>query len=568
MEELELKQYFAIFMRWLWLIILGAVLAAGAAYVVSASMPPVYQATATLFVSQPANPSSPVGLDYSSLLGSERLAKTYGELIKKRPILQEVVESLDLRDDKGNPMSPERLASSVDVKPVRDTQLINVAVEHTDPAMAAIIANKLTEVFIRQSDAMQMARFAASKQNLEKQLATLDQEIKETQKALEAARAAAAGAGQQQAEVIRLENLIAAYKNSYASILKSYEDLRLTEARTVNNIIVAEPAQVPEKPVRPNKVMNTLLAGAVGMMLAVGTAFLIEYLDDTIKTPERLNQALGVTALGTIGRMPSTEKEPDRLIAAAHPKSHIAEAYRVLRANLQFAGVTRPLHSILVTSAGPGEGKSTTVANLGVVLAQAGKRVILVDSDMRRPSLHKFFEIPNTAGLTNLLLQDDPRLDGYIADTKIENLRVITSGPLPPNPSELLGSQRMKHLAEMLKGEADIVLFDSPPILPVVDAMVLSSIVDGVMLVVDTNTRRDALARAGAALAQAGANVVGAALNKLRLGRGSGYYYYYYYYYTPEGERKRRRRDRGDAEDAVSRLSWLDRLLKRSSADM
>jgi len=562
---MELRQYFAIFVRWLWLIILGTVLAAATAYIVSATMSPVYKATTTLFISQAANPSSPTALDYSSILGSERLARTYGELIKKRPVLQEVIDSLNLRDEKGNPLSLETLAASIDVRLVRDTQLVEVAVEHTDPALAAAIANRVTAVFIRQNEAMQLARFADSKQSLEKQLASLDQDIKDTQKALDAARAAAiAGTADKQAEVIRLENALTAYRSSYAALLKSYEDLRLAEARTVDNVIVAEPAQVPEKPVRPNKALKTLLAGVVGMMLAVGAAFLIEYLDDTVKTSEELNQALGVTALGVISRMPPTEKASDGLITAAHPKSHIAEAYRVLRTNLQFASVTRPLRSILVTSANPSEGKSTTVANLGVVLAQAGKRVILVDGDLRRPSLHKIFEVPNTAGLTNLLLQDEPCLDGHMADTRIENLKVIPSGPLPPNPSELLGSQRMKHLVEVLKEEADIVLFDSPPILPVADAAVLSTVTDGVMLVVEAgSTRRDVLAQARAALAQAGAYLVGAALNKLRPSRGSGYYYYYYY--TPEGERKRRKRERGDMEGIVSRLPWLDRLLRRTS---
>jgi len=351
---------------------------------------------------------------------------------------------------------------------------------------------------------------------------------------------------------------------TYQTLARKAAEVGVASQVKETEVRFAMPAVEPERPTKPNKMLNTLLASVVGAMLAVGAAFLIEYLDDTVKTSEELNQALGVTALGVISRMPPTEKEPDWLITAAHPKSHIAEAYRVLRTNLQFASVTRPLRSILVTSANPSVGKSTTVANLGVVLAQAGKRVILVDSDLRRPSLHKIFEVPNTAGLTNLLLQDEPCLDGHMADTRIENLKVIPSGPLPPNPSELLGSQRMKHLVEVLKEEADIVLFDSPPILPVADAAVLSTVTDGVMLVVEAgSTRRDVLAQARAALAQAGAYLVGAALNKLRPSRGSGYYYYYYY--TPEGERKRRKRERGDMEGIVSRLPWLDRLLRRTS---
>jgi non-specific protein-tyrosine kinase len=294
-------------------------------------------------------------------------------------------------------------------------------------------------------------------------------------------------------------------------------------------------------------------------------AFLIEYLDDTVKSPDEVTQILGASALGAITRTPPVEKAADRLITAAHPKSHISEAYRVMRTNIQFAGVDKPLRTLVVTSANPTEGKTTTLANLGVVMAQAGKKVILVDSDLRRPMLHKIFEVSNSTGLTNLLLQDALSLDGSVADTKIENLRLIPSGPLPPNPSELLGSHRMKRLVETLRSEADVILFDSPPVLPVADAAILASSADGVVLVVDAgNTRRDMLARAGEMLSKVNANIVGAALNKLKAGRSGRYYYYYhYYYYSSDGEKRRRHKGESNlepqsvAEDLLDRLSSL-----------
>jgi protein-tyrosine kinase len=240
------------------------------------------------------------------------------------------------------------------------------------------------------------------------------------------------------------------------------------------------------------------------------------------------------------------------LITSEQPKSPVAEAYRVLRTSVQFAGVNKPLRTILVTSAGPGEGKSTVVANLGAALAQAGKKVVLVDADLRRPTLHRIFEVVGTRGLTNLLLMDEVKLDGCIFDTKVQNLRLIPSGPLPPNPSELLGSQRLKSVVQVLCAEADFVLFDTPPILPVTDAAVLSSAVDGVMFVVDAGAvRRDVAARAAGMLRQLGANVFGGVINKLRADRAGGYYYYDYQYYTPDGEKKSNRRHRGESKPSV-----------------
>jgi capsular exopolysaccharide synthesis family protein len=554
---MELRQYFSLFLRWLWLIVLGTALAAGTAFLVSAAIAPVYQATTTLYISQASNAALPSGLDYTSILGSERLARTYGELLKKRPVLNEVIDAFALRDDKGSRMTPEDLVKLVNVQLVRDTQLLQVTVENTNPALAARIADKLVAVFIKQNEAMQLARYVDSKQNLEKQLATLDQETKEAQKALDAARSASgASPADRQAEINRLEYAVTAYRNSYASLLKSYEEVRLAETKTVDNVIVAEPAQQPEKPVRPNKLMNTLLAAVVGLMLAVGVVFLIEYLDDTIKTPDELAAAMGITALGAISRTPPTTKPSETLITADQPKSPVAEAYRVLRTSVQFAGVNKPLRTMLVTSAGPGEGKSTIVANLGAALAQAGKKVVLVDADLRRPILHKIFELPGTSGLTNLLLMDEVKLDGYLFETKVQNLRLMPSGPLPPNPSELLGSQRLKAVIQALGAEADFVLFDTPPILPVTDAAVLSAAVDGVMFVVDAGrVRRDVAKRAAGMLKQVGASVFGGVVNKLRADRAGGYYYYDYQYYTPDGDKKSHRRHQRETQPTPAETS-------------
>jgi protein-tyrosine kinase len=228
------------------------------------------------------------------------------------------------------------------------------------------------------------------------------------------------------------------------------------------------------------------------------------------------------------------------LVAWMRVKSPESEAYRTLRTNIQFSSVDNPIRSLLVTSSSPGEGKSTTTANLAVVLAQTGQRVIVVDTDLRRPVLHKVFGIPNNIGLTTALLAGESlSQEDYLQPTEIDTLSVLTSGPIPPNPSELLGSHRMQHLIEVLAQAADIVIFDSPPVLAVTDAVVLGRQVDGVLVVADAgNTREHALAQAVAELQKTGANVLGVALNRLDTRRGG--YYYYYYYSDEQGGQGRR----------------------------
>jgi non-specific protein-tyrosine kinase len=204
------------------------------------------------------------------------------------------------------------------------------------------------------------------------------------------------------------------------------------------------------------------------------------------------------------------------LITLASPRSAVAEAYRTLRTNLQLSSLDQPLRTLLVASAGADEGKSTTLANLAVTFAQAGRRTILVDSDLRRPSLHGLFGTPNDRGLTTMLLQDDA--PAPLAETPIEGLRLLPSGPVPPNPSELLASRRLEGAIERLKDDADLVLFDSPPALAVSDAAVLSRRVDGVVLVVSAGrTRREHAARARQVLERAGARLLGVVLNNASL---------------------------------------------------
>ncbi|MGP4073841.1 CpsD/CapB family tyrosine-protein kinase [Piscibacillus sp. B03] len=214
------------------------------------------------------------------------------------------------------------------------------------------------------------------------------------------------------------------------------------------------------------------------------------------------------------------------LIARDQVKSPITEQYRTIRTNMQFANIDQELKSILVTSTGPSEGKSLTTANLAIVFAQQGKKVLLIDADLRKPTVHYTFRLNNTFGLSNYLVGGF-ELEKTVQQTNVDNLDIMTCGPIPPNPSELLGSKAMTELLDVANKNYDIVIFDTPPVLAVTDSQILSNLVDGVLLVVRSKqTEKDAAVKAKDLLEKADANILGAVLND-RDAKDSGYYYYY-----------------------------------------
>jgi non-specific protein-tyrosine kinase len=517
---MDLRQYGQLARKWLWLVLVCTLAAAGAAYIVSRNSTPVYQASTKLLVNQ-SSTSNQVNLAYQDILMSQQLARTYANLLSDRPVVEETARRLNLPTD---PKTLARLQGSVSVTPIRDTQLMEVRVEGESPEMIMLVANTLPEVFIAQNQQLQMGRVTGLKTSLETEIANVQEDIARTQNSL----ASAADDVQRQ----RYEASLAQYRSTLSSLTNNYSQIRLAEAQASNNLVIVKPAIIPQAPIRPRTMTNVLLAAVVGAMIAIGAAFLIEYLDDTVKSPDDVTRVSGLSTLGAIARLKDAGAER-QLIAWLQSKAPESEAYRTLRTNIQFSSVDKPIRTLIVTSSGPSEGKSTTSANLAIVMAQTGQKVILVDTDLRRPVLHKTLGVPNNAGITTALLAGEQAdLRDYLQPTEIDNLMVITSGPIPPNPSELLGSQRMKHVIDELSKLADIVIFDTPPVLVVTDAAVLGRQVDGVLLVADAGgTREQALAHAVAELRKTGTNVLGVAMNRLD-NRSRGYYYYYYYSFS------------------------------------
>jgi capsular exopolysaccharide synthesis family protein len=513
-DGIDLRQYLSLFWHWAWLMTLAAVVAGVAAYVVSKRMTPYYQSSTTVLVNEaPATKTT----DYSSVMLSEQLTSTYAEMMTKDPVLNEVISQLGLS------MSAGKLKGLLTVAPVRDTQLIKITAETTQPQLSADVANSIAAVFSKRIMDIQGERFAQSKATLEAQMADTEQQIADYQAQAEQATTAD--------ERERLDAKVTQYREIYSGLLTSYEAVRLSEAQSVSSVTQVEQATAASGAVRPKTMQNTLLAAVVGVMLVAGGLVAKEAMDDTIKTPEDITGRFGLPILGVINHLNGYKNGP---ITIDKPTSPTAEAYRTLRTNVSHASMNGPLRTLLVTSAEPGEGKTTTLGNLAVVMAQNGMQVIVADCDLRHPRTHIYFRLNNRKGLTNLFEQGSYVLDGSCQVSGVQNLSVVTSGSLPGNPAELLGSERMRSIIQAMAKEADVLLVDTPPALAVTDAAVLAPSVDGVLLVVKPGkTRARAVKHTLELLAQVKANVVGVVLNDVTTHRSSyGYHYKYYRNYA------------------------------------
>ena len=531
LSTVEIKEYFYLLWSWAWLVALAGFLAGGAALVFSLLSTPIYQTSTRLLVSDPPAQRS---IDYSAIVSSQSMTSTYAEMLVDQPVLQGVIDRLQLQT------SPQALKQSISVEIVRNTQLLVVTVEDPDPTRAAEVANTIGEVFAARIRELQTQRYGATQEGLAKQVGDMEQQINQTTQAL--------AAETDPAQKLQLESRLTEYRRLYSNLVTNFEQVRLAEAQTSTNVVVAEPAGVPEKPVRPQTARNSLLAVLAGMLLAAGGVLALDLLDDTLKSPEIIRKKFNLPLLATIA---SHEMEDEKPISLSAPRSPVAEAFRSMRTNITFAGVDRPLRRILVTSATPQDGKTTVSTNLAVVLAQGEKRTVLVDADLRRPQVHRKFGLLNRAGLSEMFLCELEALPGLVQTVEAPGLAVITSGSLPPNPAELLTSQKLTVILDRLAEEYELILIDTPPVLSVTDAVALAPSMDGVILVAKPGkTRLRDLEQTLAQLRAVNARILGVVLNDVETqSRKYGYYYGGYYsayshYYDQEtggqpGQKKR-----------------------------
>jgi polysaccharide biosynthesis transport protein len=337
-------------------------------------------------------------------------------------------------------------------------------------------------------------------------------------------------------------------KELYKGLLQRMKEAGVSAGIMASNIQVVDPAELPPRPYRPDKRLNILLAAVVGLFLGVGIAFFLEYLDNTVKTPEDVEQLIRLPSFGMVPeisyerrrRLETGTSYPVELVTFGHPKSMLSEAYRNIRTSILLSFSERPPKRIAISSPNPSEGKTTTAVNTAIALSQTGAQVIVVDADMRKPRIHKIFSEENGAGLSNFL-SGNAGLDSVIKKADIPNLYYIPAGPIPPNPSELIGSKLFKSMMESLGTRFDHIVLDSPPVLGFADAIILSTSVEGIILVVlGGKTPRETLQRAKDVLHQVNAKILGVVINRINIQRSDyGYYYYRYsYYYGREGKKK------------------------------
>jgi capsular exopolysaccharide synthesis family protein len=334
-----------------------------------------------------------------------------------------------------------------------------------------------------------------------------------------------------------LKRVVDTNRQLYDALMLRLKEQSITEENRPVDLWIVETATVPRVPARPWKKANLFLGTVIGLMGGMGLAFFLDYLDNTVKDPEQAEALLGVPILGVVGVHHNRQHGPEEVLAR-EPQSVFAESYRGLRTAVFLSFADQAPRRILFTSSGVGEGKTTTSVNLAMALSQSNKKVLLVDGDMRKPRIHHIFKLSNSRGLSSYLAGAS---DGHIVQkTNQKNLFVITAGPIPPNPSELLVSDRLSVLLESLGGEFDVILCDSPPMLPVSDARLLSRLFDGVIMVTaGGRTTYEIADRAIKALRDVGARVLGLVINGLEMEKSSYYQHHYYHYYNGKKESKR-----------------------------
>jgi succinoglycan biosynthesis transport protein ExoP len=538
---MELRQYVSMLLRWWWLVVVSVLVASVAAYVATKATPYTYVSRTTIMVGQVlSNPNA----NQSDLYTGEALAQSYSDLVGREPTLKAALQAVGL------PWDWTVLQGMVQSRVVPGTQLLEIAVTDTDPQRAKVLADTVAQQLISQSPSANDPEKEAERQFILSQIDDLKTNIKNAQDELLklddiASKATSArqiqDARDQQAT---LQAQITTWQSTYAQLLSNLQK------GTPNYLSVMEPAQLSTTPVGPKVAQNVMLAAVIGLALSVCGIFLMEYIDDTVHSADDVRKDLQLPVMGSIADIKGADYG-SKLMPIKQPRSPVAEAYRMLRTNLQFSDIDHPRRVLLMTSCGPLEGKSVTSANLSIVMAQSGKRVILVDVDLHRPMQHKIFDLDNSRGLTTLLLHPNMPLPEVIHTTTIPNLRVLTAGQVPADPSILLNSKRMTDVIAALRQEADIVIFDTPPTLVVSDASALATRADGVLLVIQAGrTRRAAAKQAKDGLLAVGANIIGVVLNRLEVRNPS-----YYTYYTPTEE--------GKTQHPVSR--WVKSLRSRVS---
>ncbi|MGZ8637341.1 MAG: polysaccharide biosynthesis tyrosine autokinase, partial [Actinomycetota bacterium] len=454
-----------------------------------------------------------------------------------RELVQSEAVAALASDELDGAISEVELLEHVSVSVPTNSQILDISYTAPDPLDAQRAAQAFATGYIGFKRKAAVEAYAAVSEGLDRQVGSLEQQLQAARRTADRSPDGSTQQAQAENEVASLLTQIGLLQSQIAGL----------QGLQIDPGTIVQQATLPTSPSSPNHVLNATLGLLLGLALGIGLAFVRERLDERLRGREDLEQQVGAPALVTIPKYRTRRRkgQRERLIALDEPKGSVSESYRALRTTVQFLAEQAGARSIMIASAIDQEGKTTTAANLAVVLAQAGKRVILLSGDLRKPKLNRFFNNNFTGGaatergLTNVIAGDIAMQDA-IRPSGIENLRLVLSGPISGSPAEVAASERMAKLLGALRDGADFTIIDTAPLLLVTDALAMAPNVDAVLLVASAETDRGSVARARVELDQVGANVIGAVLNKFDPSKagayGYRYTYRYSYRYAPEVE--------------------------------
>lgn len=517
---MDLRDFYRVVRSRLWIIITAVVVTFAVATGVSLLQPRIYEAEANLLIAEQSGSS---GFD-AALTGfsvqPERGLQTQVRMLKMRPAFERTIRRLDLR------MHPDELFERTEIVAEGQTNIVTIRVSDGNAEDAAETANTLAEEYALWVRDFTRSRIKAASDEVQSELDKLKAEMAALSKA----------AGRNPTEAQRLSLQIAA--QDYAGLSEELRQLKVREQMEVGPVQVVNTAVVPEKPVSPTPVRNALLGLIAGLVLGTAVAFIVESLDTSVKDSATVGELVGAPVLGVVPLQ--RDDIAGGVVLNRTASAPVAEAFRGIRNSLDFVNFEHDIKTLLVTSAAPGEGKSTVAANLAEGLARAGRRVVIVSVDFHRPRSAAYLGTSENLGLSHVL-SGQYGLEVCLQSTGEGGPVVLAAGKVPPNPSELLGSERMGALIEQLEARADWVILDAPPVLAVADTTAVSKWADGAVMVVRANkTTKDMVERAVQMMQGVGSRIVGAVLLGVSEGQSGAGSYSYSSYAT--------RRTRGSGE--------------------
>jgi len=511
---MNLRAYVAPLLKWWWLLLAAPALAGGSSYLAVKDLPSSYQTHATLMIGTVIQDPTPNSGD---LFLAQQLASSYADIANRQPLRDRTMSALRLS-----------FLPSTFVRSVPNSTLIEVWVTDIDPVRAQVVANEMANQMILTSpgaadsaDATRQKFINDQLDNLQSQIQETDLQIQNLQEQLGTLNAAS--------QISDIQNQIAAQQAKLHVLQSNFAALLATSQQgATNTLSLIEAAPLPFGPIGPNRLLTVAIAAAIGLGMAALAAYGIEALDDTVKPDEDFGQLVNAPVLAQIGEI--SHSGGQGVYIADNPQSLVAEAFRSLRTNLEFAAVDRPLKTLLITSASPSDGKTLVASNLAAMIAKGGKRVTLLDADLRNPGIHARFGLSNTLGLSDVFL-GKLNIANAVNPWDDDHLGVIPAGSPPPNPTELISSEKMDDIVVALKEQADFVVIDAAPFV-IADAWVLAAKVDAVLMVIRPGrTHRNAIRSTQEQITRSGARLVGIALNHMprsqeQIGSGSLRTYY------------------------------------------